>query len=264
MCYAYKPVYGIDGTLYRIPHGDFQRQVRDGRIVPGADGYHYAKDRVWVLVRGGPGIETRPMRWDLLPRDFLKGENATPEEAEKKKNSRARNPATGKSWGFNSFNARLETVDGLWSFRKPWREGLRCAVPALAFKERPNMEDAPVEFRGREYELVLGEMHYLAGIHDSWAAPAGGRIDSFSIITMSSRGHSLLESIWHERIPVLLKESQVEQWLDAKTTPEQASGICRPLPASEMRALRLERAPPAGNLSPPADPSFFDDPAFGI
>jgi putative SOS response-associated peptidase YedK len=264
MCYAYKPVFGADGTRYTIPHGDFQRHLRDGRIVPGPDGYHYAKETVWVLARGGEGIESALMRWDLVPRDFLKGENVSPEEAVKRKNSRARNPATGKSWGFNSFNARLETVNELWSFRKPWREGLRCAVPALAFKERPNMEGAPNEFRGREYELVLEGPQYLAGVHERWKSPGGGTIDSFSILTVSSRGHSLLESIWHERIPVLLKEAEVEQWLDAKTTPENAFRLCRPLPPAEMRAERVDRLPPAGNQAPPASPSFFDDPGFGM
>lgn len=259
MCYAYKPVYGSDGTLYKVPHREFQVLIREGRIVPGSDGYHYAKDTVGVIVRRGNEIVAVPMRWDLIPRDFLTEGKPTPEEAVRKKNSRALNPATGKTWGFSSYNARMETVDGLWSFRRPWREGMRCAVPISSFKERPNMEIAPPEFRGREYEVFLDGAQYLAGIHDTWESRGGDRLESFTILTLDSKGNSLLESIWHERIPVILSEAQVERWLDPAVSPEEARRMCRQWDADRMRAVRVEKPPEA-----PAQASLFDDPAFGI
>lgn len=258
MCYAYKPVYGHDGTLYKVPHREFQIMIRDGRIVPGSDGYHYARDTVGVLALRGSVIAALPMRWDLIPRDFLSEENPTLEQMVRKKNSRAKNPTTGKAWGFSSYNARMETVDQLWAFRRSWREGRRCAVPVASFKERPNMENAPPEFRGREYEILLDGTFYLAGIHDTWESRNGGSLDSFTVLTLDSKGNPLLESIWHERIPVLLTEAQVQSWLDPGMTPEAAKRMCVRWDADRMRAVPLEKPAEA-----PAQPSLFDDPAFG-
>jgi putative SOS response-associated peptidase YedK len=193
------------------------------------------------------------MRWDLIPKDFLKNGNLTLAEVIKKKNSRAKNPDTGKAWGFSSFNARVETVGGLWSFRRAWNNGLRCVVPVASFKERPNMEGAPKEFQGNEYELLLDRTYYLGGIYDLWESKAGEKLESCTVITTSSRGHSLLESIWHERIPVILTEAQVEQWLDPEVGPAQAMQMCLPLDPAKMRAILQEKKA----LLPP--PSLFDE-----
>ena len=255
MCYAYKPVYGHNGTVYKVPHREFKLMVQDGRIETKTDGYHYAKDTVGVLAHRGGEITAVPMRWDLIPKDFLKNENLTLAEVIKKKNSRAKNPATGKAWGFSSFNARAETVGKLWSFRRPWNNGLRCVVPVATFKERPNMEGAPKEFQGNEYELLLDRTYYLGGIYDLWESRAGERIESCTVITTSSQGHSLLESIWHERIPVILTEAQVEQWLDPKVGPAQAMGMCLQLVPAKMRAnLQERKAPPPLTLFDGAGP----------
>jgi putative SOS response-associated peptidase YedK len=253
MCYAYKPVYGHDGTVYKVPHREFQLMARDGRIEVKPDGYHYAKDTVGVLAYRGGEITAVPMRWDLIPKDFLKNGNLTLAEVIKKKNSRAKNPATGKAWGFSSFNARVETVGGLWSFRRPWNNGLRCVVPVASFKERPNMEGAPKEFQGNEYELLLDRTYYLGGIYDLWESKAGETLESCTVITTSSQGHSLLESIWHERIPVILTEAQVEQWLDPKVGPAQAMQLCLPLDPAKMRAILQEKK------APPPPLSLFDE-----
>jgi putative SOS response-associated peptidase YedK len=255
MCYAYKPVYGQDGTVYKVPHREFQIMARDGLIVVEDDGYHYAKDTVGVIAHRGGEIVAIPMRWDLIPRDFLKNENLALAEVIRKKNSRARNPATGKAWGFSSFNARSETVNTLWSFKRSWNGGYRCVLPVASFKERPNMEGAPKEFQGNEYELFLDRTYYLAGIYDTWESKSGETLDSCTVLTASSAGHSLLESIWHERIPVLLTEEQVEQWLDPGTSPAKAMQMCLKLDPSKMRAERLERKP---SPEKPRNPSLLD------
>ena len=146
MCYAFKP-----GTLpgIRIPNTNT------------SDGFHYAKDDVPVLLAGG---EARLMRWDLIPRGFLYSESLTLAEAIRKKNSRAVNPKTGKTWGFSSYNARIETVETLWTFKEAWRDRNRGAIPIEAFRERPDMDGMPEEFKGREYEIRLDQTYFLAAL----------------------------------------------------------------------------------------------------
>ena len=77
MCYAYKPVYGLDGTIFKVPFREFKELTQDGSIILKPDGYHYAKDTVGVLVHAKDGIKAMPMRWDLIPKDFLWNEKLT-------------------------------------------------------------------------------------------------------------------------------------------------------------------------------------------
>jgi putative SOS response-associated peptidase YedK len=241
MCYAYKPVYGSDGEIYNVPSQEFKRLIRDGIIVSKPDGYHYAKDTVGALIRRNGELTIVPMRWDLVPKDFLRDGKFSLAEMIKKKNSRAKNPQTGRAWGFSSFNARVETVGELWSFRKPWNNGMRCVLPVAAFKERPNMEGAPQEFQGKEYEIALDRTYYLGGLYDTWESATGEKLDSCTVITLSSEGNGLLKSIWHERIPLILTETQVGKWLDPKIGPAQALQLCLPFDQSRME-LHLQAA----------------------
>ena len=223
VCYAYKFIRHDDGTVDAVNLKDYNRLLREGKIVETKDGFHYAKDTIGVLLNG----QSLPMRWDLIPEGFAKGKGLTVGEAVKRKNSRAKDPETGRAVGFSSFNARIETVRSLPSFKGPWWSGKRCLVPVDAFKERPNMDEAPKEHKGREYEIALPETMYFAGIWDTWTGKDGDTLDSCTVITMSSEGLEPLRAIWHERVPVLLKEEDCQQWLDLKTTPETAFELCR-------------------------------------
>ncbi|MDB5102886.1 MAG: hypothetical protein JWP91_575 [Fibrobacteres bacterium] len=234
MCYAYKPVKDETGRIWKVPHREFQLLVRDGLIVPDWDGYHYAKDRVAAILVQDKEYKVLPMRWDLVPRHFF------PElplaEMIKRKNSRAKD-----SKGFPAWNARSETVAELYSFRTSWGEGMRMAVPAAAFRERPNMDGAPKEFTGREYDIRLKGIHYLGGIWAHWENKAGERLDSCSIVTVDSLGNGLLRGIWHERCPLILTEAEAEEWLDPATTPRRALEMCRLFSADGMEKEEVVR-----------------------
>jgi putative SOS response-associated peptidase YedK len=222
MCYAYKPVSGSDGQIWKVPIREFRQLELEGKILPSSDGYYYAKATVPAIILEDDEYKFIPMRWDLVPRDFMK-EHPEFDLATvlKKKNSRAKNPDTQKAWGFDSFNARKETLASRPAFRQSWKEGLRCAMPAIAFQERANMDGAPKEFQNRSYEIALDKPYYMGGIYDVWERK-GERLESCTIITMDSTGHEKLRSIWHERHPLILKEDQLDEWLDPDTTPERA------------------------------------------
>jgi putative SOS response-associated peptidase YedK len=174
------------------------------------------------------------MRWDLIPRDFMveypEFDLAT---VIKKKNSRAKNPDTQKAWGFDSFNARMETLASRPAFRQSWKEGKRCVMPAQAFQERANMEGAPEEYKNRSWEITLSRPAFMAGIWDRWERK-GESVGSCTIITMDSEGHEKLRSIWHERHPLLLTEDQVDEWLDPKTTTVRAREMIQQFDPAQM------------------------------
>ena len=240
MCYGSKPVVNARGGIDWIPNDEFNRLYKEGIIVPRKDGYHYAKDMLAAMVRRGGQVVVVPMRWDLIPRHFLRKEGLPLAEAIRRKNSRAKGAG-----GFDSYNARVETVANLFSFRQPWQEGLRMATPVTGFKERPNMESAPKEFTGKEYEVLLDGACWLAGLYDRWDDGKGGSLESCAVLTMDSAGNDKIRGIWHERTPVILTEAQLAEWLDPGTTPERALAMCRLFPPDRMEIREVAKEKPA-------------------
>ena len=56
----------------------------------------------------------------------------------------------------------------------------------------------------------------LAGLWDVWRKPDGKRVESFTIIT--TEPNELVRPI-HNRMPVILRPEDEDQWLDASRTP---------------------------------------------
>ena len=239
MCYGYKFVRKPDGTFASFTHIETQRLVREGKIKEEPDGYHFARDTIPAILQTDDESKVIPMRWDLIPSFYLQSEKLTVAEVIKRKNSRAKNPATGKSWGFSSYNARIESVRTLPSFRRPWENSQRCIISVDAFRERPNMDDAPKEFKGREYEINLPQTMFFGGLWDSWQGKDGEILNSCTVITTSSEGIEPLRKIWHERVPILFNDHDAEIWMDPKTTPERAFKICQPILGDELEVKEL-------------------------
>lgn len=250
MCYAYKPVRSASGVIYKVPLKEFRRLEQEGLILPSIDGYYYPKATVGAIILEDDEYKVVPMRWDLIPRDFMK-EHPEFDLATvlKKKNSRAKNPDTQKAWGFDTFNARRETLASRPAFRQPWKEGLRCAMPTTAFQERANMEGAPTEFKNRSWEIELDGTYFMGGIYDVWERN-GKRLESCTVITMDSEGHEKIRSIWHERHPLILKEDQLDEWLDPSTTPDRAQQMIMQFDPARMNIREIIK--PA--KPPKADP----------
>jgi putative SOS response-associated peptidase YedK len=74
----------------------------------------------------------------------------------------------------------------------------------------------------------------LAGLRDVWRKPDGRKVGSFTTIT--TERNELIEPI-HNRMPVILRPEDKEQWLDvARTTFTKARLLLKLLPADLMDA----------------------------
>ena len=74
----------------------------------------------------------------------------------------------------------------------------------------------------------------LAGLWDVWRKPDGKRVESFTIIT--TEPNELLRPI-HNRMPVILRPEDEEQWLDAsRTSFAKARSVLEPYPEELMDA----------------------------
>ena len=136
------------------------------------------------------------------------------------------------------------------SFKNLWVNRQRCIIPVAAYKERPNMEDAPIEFRKKEYEVLLKEPRYFAGLYDDWVSKKTGEVlESCTIITVSSKGNSIIESIWHERMPVLLNEDESEMWLNRELNANSVEQLIKQDNPESLEILEVVRQ---------ANPNLFE------
>jgi putative SOS response-associated peptidase YedK len=113
-------------------------------------------------------------------------------------------------------NARAETLTDLPSF-KLLVDRRRCIIPADGFYEwrKEGKRKVPMWVHHKTKEPLA-----LAGLWDVWRKPDGKRVESFTIIT--TEPNELVRPI-HNRMPVILRPEDEDQWLDASRTFRQSA-----------------------------------------
>src|SRR5262249_2800496 len=97
--------------------------------------------------------------------------------------------------------------------------------------------------------LKTKEPFGFAGLWDVWRKPDGKRVESFTIIT--TEPNETLRPI-HNRMPVILRPEDEEQWLDATRTPfAQARSLLKPY---------LDDLMDAHDVSPIVNSAKYDGP----
>ncbi|MCF3652405.1 SOS response-associated peptidase [Synoicihabitans lomoniglobus] len=144
-------------------------------------------------------------------------------------------------------NARSETVPDKPSFRGPWRQRQRCAIPASGFYEWEKVGRARLPWL---FAMSDRQPFAFAGLWDRWQDPVDDTvIESCTVLTTTP--NSLLARI-HDRMPVLLDETSAPIWLDPQRAPADAAALMRPFDADRMTAVALD---------PYVNSTAHDDPA---
>jgi SOS response associated peptidase (SRAP) len=82
--------------------------------------------------------------------------------------------------------------------------------------------------------LKSKEPFAFAGLGELWRKPDGKRVESFTIITTEPNE---LVRPFHNRVPVILRREDEEQWLDvSRTSFAKAQSLLKPLPEELMDA----------------------------
>ena len=161
-----------------------------------------------VVARAGGATSVRPMRWGLLP---FGGPGAQPKLIA---------------------NARAETVASLPAFRKA-AAARRCLVPANGFYEWKTSGASKLPFL---FTLAGDEPFALAGI---WDPSAGDLPETYCVLT--TEPNELVATV-HNRMPVILTERAMAQWLgDQPLPPEELKRLTAPFEASRMASRRVSR-----------------------
>jgi putative SOS response-associated peptidase YedK len=153
------------------------------------------------------------------------------------------------SWGFMLLqqgraprpvtNARDDTIlkSGFW---KPSFQERRCLVPASSFCE-PNGDVKPATWHWFSINGTDARpLFAFPGIWRSYKGPVkkdGPNVDIETYAFLTTTPNSLVATINHERMPVLLtREEEFETWLRAP--PGEALALAKEYPPGQMRIVR--------------------------
>ena len=140
--------------------------------------------------------------------------------------------AKDASIGNRMINARGETLAEKPSYRGVYKYK-RCLIPADGFYEWK----AQVGTKAKTPYFVHmkdGKPFAFAGLWDEWHASDGSPIRTCTIVTTAP--NRLMAPI-HDRMPVILKPEDYDEWLDpAPRTPDSLQGLIASFPPELMDA----------------------------
>jgi len=140
--------------------------------------------------------------------------------------------------GNRMINARAETLTEKPSFREAFAKR-RCLIPTSGFYEWKKTDSGvkqPFYFYLKEKE-VFG----FAGLWEEWLDKESGELlETFTIITTAA--NDVLKPV-HDRMPVIVKAENYDEWLDPKIkNTERLGKLLAHCPANEMDAHTVSRA----------------------
>ena len=121
--------------------------------------------------------------------------------------------------GYRQINARADTLEKRPAFRDAFNKR-RCVVPADGFFEWAGTKEQrqPIWFHRSDGGLLL-----FAGLYESWQREPDEWEPTFTIITTDA--NATVEPI-HNRMPVILPEQVVDEWLyTRRDNPSALKGL---------------------------------------
>ena len=141
----------------------------------------------------------------------------------------------------STFNARSENLQRSTLWRQPLHRR-RCIIPMSGYYEWRKADKQPFRFTYGFGDRAFG----VAGLWDAWAgwaAPDGGWLQSFTIITCDP--NHVAEQV-HDRMPAILAPTDYDEWLDRRETNRPPVHLLRPC---DDAALSMHPAhPKVGNV----------------
>jgi putative SOS response-associated peptidase YedK len=135
---------------------------------------------------------------------------------------------------YMTFNARIETVGNLASFREPFRKR-RCLIPASGWYE---WQELPTGNLPWYIHPARDDVVFFAGLWDRWES-GGQVIESCSIIIGPAN-----ETIraFHDRMPYTVADEDIHAWLDPDFQDAgEIAKLLKPIPPGAIAAHRVSR-----------------------
>ena len=130
-------------------------------------------------------------------------------------------------------NARAETVAEKPMFRDAFEER-RCLILADGFYEWKGRRGSKQPYRITRTD---DQPFAFAGLWEQYEEPTGDTRETVTIITTDA--NEVVADV-HDRMPVMLEESDEETWLTA-SDEEMLQGVLDPYPADQLRAYPVSK-----------------------
>jgi putative SOS response-associated peptidase YedK len=146
--------------------------------------------------------------------------------------------AKDEKLSFSTFNARSEDFTTKPAFRDAWKRGQRCLVVTDGFYEwkKLNAKDK------QPYAIAMadGGQMVMAGLWASWKNPKSGEeILSCTILTC---GPNDVVAELHDRMPVILAESDWPAWLgETAAAEEELLALLKPCPDAALKIWAVNK-----------------------
>jgi putative SOS response-associated peptidase YedK len=146
---------------------------------------------------------------------------------------------------YSTFNARSEEFTGKPAFRDPWRRSHRCLVVTDGFYEWKKLDEKGENKQPYAIAMANGGQMVMAGLWALWKDPkSGDEISSCTILTTNSNG---VMGELHDRMPVILAESDWAKWLgEQPATEEELLALLKPCPDELLKIWPVDKA--VGNV----------------
>ena len=180
----------------------FEFEYAEGEVLPR---YNIAPSQnILTVIGNGNQRIGRQMKWGLVP--FW---------------------AKDEKIGYKMINARAEGIDSKPSFKAPFKSR-RCLILADGFYEWMKTDEGKQPYR---FIMKDEKPFAFAGIWDTWHK-GDNSLTSCTIITT---GPNEVTGDVHDRMPVILMESDFEDWLNPRfNDTEYLKSLLEPYPAEKM------------------------------
>jgi putative SOS response-associated peptidase YedK len=143
--------------------------------------------------------------------------------------------------GYSTINAKAETIATSPAYREAIKRR-RCLVPANWFYEwqKPDVKTNQPDTKTKQ-PFAIGmsneSLFAFAGLWETWRDKATGQsLETYTIITTDANE---LTGPIHNRMPVILKPSDYQRWLEPGEPSRLPVDLLRPFPADEMNAWKV-------------------------
>ncbi len=212
MCYHYKltaEAKKVENTF----KAKFNKNWNDAKVY--ANGFSHPQ--MPVITNQHPDVITA-LKWGLIPH-WVKDTKQANEMA------------------IMCLNAKIETLEEKPSFRESAKHK-RCVIPATSFYEWKWLDTKGKSKQKYEISMEGDELFAFGGLWSDWTNKETGEVEqTFSIVTTSA--NALMEEIHNmkKRMPLILKPTEVEQWLQGATDYDHYSAIAH---HQELTAVMVE------------------------
>ncbi|MCH7689515.1 MAG: SOS response-associated peptidase [candidate division Zixibacteria bacterium] len=175
--------------------------------------YNIAPGQANPVISNGSGRTIKAMKWGLIPHW-------------------AKDPRIA----YKMINARSETVAEKPSYRDAFKSK-RCLIPASGFYEWQKSASDPKKKTPIHIRLKKSELFAFAGLWSLWKRE-DVEILTYTIITTDANEY-LKE--FHDRMPVILNQSDESKWLDHQTPSDELQSLLVPCAEERLEAYEVSK-----------------------